>query len=108
MQKEYLCKRGDEEQGFTAAEFKMAQADGWEKQYQYKVGKKKVYMLETGEKIVVFAFQFFIESLLVFPNVPQLDFVQIPMDYCIDQHHPTADRDGGVAFLLQYLHDLFS
>ena len=43
-QKEYLCKRGDEEQGFTAAEFKMAQADGWEKQYQYKVGKKKVYI----------------------------------------------------------------
>ena len=43
-QKEYLCTRGDEEQGFTAAEFKMAQADGWEKQYQYKVGKKKVYM----------------------------------------------------------------
>ena len=30
-----------EERGFTAAEFKQAQADGWEKQYQYKVGKKK-------------------------------------------------------------------
>lgn len=43
-QKEYLCKRGDEEQGFTATEFKAAQADGWEKQYQYKVSKKKVYM----------------------------------------------------------------
>ena len=43
-QKEYLCKRGDEERGFTAAEFKTVQADGWEKQYQYKVGKKKVYM----------------------------------------------------------------
>lgn len=43
-QKEYLCKHCDEEQGFTAAEFKAAQADGWEKQYQYKVGKKKVYM----------------------------------------------------------------
>ena len=43
-QKEYLCKRGDEERGFTAAEFNTAQADGWEKQYQYKVGKKKVYM----------------------------------------------------------------
>ena len=43
-QKEYLCKRGDEERGFTAAEFKTAQADGWEKQYQYKVDKKKVYM----------------------------------------------------------------
>ena len=43
-QKEYICKRGDEERGFTAAEFKALQADGWEKQYQYKVGKKKVYM----------------------------------------------------------------
>ncbi len=43
-QKEYLCKRGDEERGFTAAEFKSAQADGWKKQYQYKVGKKKVYL----------------------------------------------------------------
>ncbi len=43
-QKEYLCKRGDEERGFTADEFKAAQADGWEKQYQYFVGKKKIYM----------------------------------------------------------------
>ncbi len=43
-QKEYLCKRGDEERGFTAAEFNAAQTDGWEKQYQYKVGKKKIYM----------------------------------------------------------------
>ena len=46
-QKEYLCKRGDEEQGFTAAEFKAAQIDGWEKQYQYKIGKKKVYMTSS-------------------------------------------------------------
>ena len=46
-QKEYLCKRGDEERGFTAAEFKAAQANGWEKQYQYKVGKKKIYMTPT-------------------------------------------------------------
>ena len=38
-----LCQDG-EERGFTAGEFKQAQADGWEKQYQYKVGKKKVYM----------------------------------------------------------------
>lgn len=43
-EKEYLCIRDGEERGFTAAEFKAAQADGWEKQYQYKVGKKKVYM----------------------------------------------------------------
>ena len=42
-EKEYLCIRNGEEQGFTAAEFKKAQADGWEKQYPYKVGKKKVY-----------------------------------------------------------------
>lgn len=44
MQKEYLCKRGEEERGFTAEEFKTAQTDGWEKQYQYFVGKKKIYM----------------------------------------------------------------
>ena len=43
-EKEYLCVRNGEERGFTAAEFKAAQADGWEKQYPYKVGKKKVYM----------------------------------------------------------------
>ncbi len=43
-EKEYLCVRDSEERGFTAAEFKAARADGWEKQYQYKVGKKKVYM----------------------------------------------------------------
>ena len=43
-EKEYLCVKDGEERGFTAAEFKAAQADGWEKQYQYKVGKKKVYM----------------------------------------------------------------
>ena len=43
-EKEYLCIKDDEERGFTSAEFKTAQLDGWEKQYQYIVGKKKVYM----------------------------------------------------------------
>ena len=43
-EKEYLCVRNGEERGFTASEFKAAQADGWEKQYQYKVGRKKEYM----------------------------------------------------------------
>lgn len=43
-EKEYLCVRDGEERGFTAAEFKAAQDDGWEKQYQYKVGRKKEYM----------------------------------------------------------------
>ena len=43
-EKEYLCKRNGEEKGFTAAEFLQAKAQGWEKQYQYYVGKKKVYL----------------------------------------------------------------
>lgn len=46
-EKEYLCVRNGVEKGFTAAEFKAAQSDGWEKQYQYKVGKKKVYMTNS-------------------------------------------------------------
>ena len=43
-QKEYLCVKNGEEQGFTADEFKITQTEGWEKQYQYKVGRKKVYL----------------------------------------------------------------
>lgn len=46
-QKEYLCKRSYEERGFTADEFKAAQTDGWEKQYQYFVGKKKIYITHS-------------------------------------------------------------
>ena len=42
-EKEYLCIRNGEEQGFTVVEFKSTQSQDWEKQYQYKVGKKKVY-----------------------------------------------------------------
>ena len=41
-EKEYLCVRDGEEQGFTAAEFKAAQADGWEKQYQYTNGHPSI------------------------------------------------------------------
>ena len=47
-EKEYLCVKDGEERGFTAAEFKQAQAEGWEKQYPYKVGKKKVYMAPSA------------------------------------------------------------
>ena len=43
-EKEYLCVRDGEEREFTAKEFKAAQTEGWEKQYRYKVGRKKVYM----------------------------------------------------------------
>ena len=50
-EKEYLCIKDGEERGFTAAEFKVAQADGWEKQYQYKGGKKKVYMTPSAAEV---------------------------------------------------------
>ena len=43
-EKEYLCKRNGEEKGFTAVEFLQAKNQGWEKQYQYLDGKKKVYL----------------------------------------------------------------
>ena len=47
-EKEYLCMKNGEERGFTAAEFRTAKNDGWEKQYPYKVGKKKVYMTPSA------------------------------------------------------------
>ena len=50
-EKEYVCIRNGEEQGFTAAEFKSAQNEGWEKQYPYKVGKKKVYMTPSAAEV---------------------------------------------------------
>ena len=46
-EKGYLCIKDGEERGFTAVEFKSAQAEGWEKQYQYKVGRKKAYMASS-------------------------------------------------------------
>ena len=50
-EKEYLCMRNGEECGFTAAEFQTAQNEGWEKQYPYKVGKKKVYMTPSAAEV---------------------------------------------------------
>ncbi|HIQ77209.1 MAG TPA: MobA/MobL family protein [Candidatus Faecousia excrementipullorum] len=43
-EKEYLCVRNGEEMGFTGAEFRQAQKEGWEKQYPYMLGRKKEYM----------------------------------------------------------------
>ena len=43
-EKEYLCVKGGEERGFTAAEFKTAQNDGWERQYLYDINGKKKYL----------------------------------------------------------------
>ena len=50
-EKEYLCVRDGEEKGFTGAEFKQAQREGWEKQYQYKVGRKKEYMAPSAAEV---------------------------------------------------------
>lgn len=47
-EKEYLCMKDGEERGLTAAEFRDAQMEGWEKQYLYRVGRKKVYMTPTA------------------------------------------------------------
>lgn len=47
-EKEYLCVKDGEEKGFTASEFKDAQKKGWEKQYRYKAGKKKVYLTPSA------------------------------------------------------------
>lgn len=47
-EKEYLRVRDGEEMGFTGAEFKQAQREGWEKQYQYKIGRKKEYMAPSA------------------------------------------------------------
>lgn len=49
-EKEYLCIRNGEERGFTAAEFNTARRNGWEKQYQYKIGKEKVYLPPSEAK----------------------------------------------------------
>ena len=43
-EKEYLSVRGGEERGFTAPELLQAECEGWEKQYLYKIGKKKEYL----------------------------------------------------------------
>ena len=47
-EKEYLCIKDGEEKGFTASEFKTAQKQGCEKQYRYKVGKKKEYLTPSS------------------------------------------------------------
>lgn len=41
---EYLCRREEEERGFTATEYKRVKDDGWEKQYRFYDGKKKVWL----------------------------------------------------------------
>ena len=48
----YLCRREKEERSFSAGEIKEAEAQGWKKQYSYKIGRKKVWLTkESGEKL---------------------------------------------------------
>lgn len=50
-EKEYICRKGKEEKGFTSSEYKKAIVDGWEKQYQFTDGKKKIWLTaEEGKK----------------------------------------------------------
>lgn len=48
---QYVCVRdtdnGKETEKFTAEDYKKAQEEGWQKQYQFKQGKKKVWMTQT-------------------------------------------------------------
>lgn len=47
-QKNYLCRKGNEEKPIPAADMKQAEQEGWQKQYQYKIGKKKIWLTPTS------------------------------------------------------------
>lgn len=47
-EKEYLCVKDGEENGFTDFEYREAQKEGWEKQYRYKAGTKKIYLTPSA------------------------------------------------------------
>ena len=47
-QKCYLCRKGNEQKSIPASGFKEAESDGWRKQYQYRVGKKKIWLTEES------------------------------------------------------------
>lgn len=47
-QKCYLCRKGNEQKSIPSNEFKKAESEGWRKQYQYKVGKKKIWLTEES------------------------------------------------------------
>lgn len=47
-QKNYICRNGNQEKSIPAPEMKQAELEGWCKQYQYKVGKKKIWLTEES------------------------------------------------------------
>ena len=44
---EYICIKDGVEKGFTSEEYKSAALEGWERQYQYQQGKKKVWLTQA-------------------------------------------------------------
>lgn len=47
----YLCRKDNQERSIPSSDIKEAEAEGWKKQYQYKVGKKKIWLTkEAAEK----------------------------------------------------------
>lgn len=50
-QKEYLCSKAGQEQGFTAQEFLQAKTEGWEKQYKYKDPQGRTAWLTPSQAV---------------------------------------------------------
>lgn len=50
-QKSYLCRKDNIEKSIPVSDIKKAEAEGWQKQYRYHVGKKKVWLTaESADK----------------------------------------------------------
>lgn len=50
-QKEYLCSKAGQEQGFTAQEFLQAKTEGWEKQYKFKNPQGRTARLTSSQAV---------------------------------------------------------
>ena len=50
-QKEYLCSKAGQEQGFTAQEFLQAKTEGWEKQYKFKNPQGRTAWLTPSQAV---------------------------------------------------------
>lgn len=44
----YLCRKDNEEKSIPSSDIKEAEAEGWQKQYQYQIGKKKVWLTKEA------------------------------------------------------------
>ncbi len=44
----YLCRKDNEERSIPSSDIKDAEAEGWQKQYQYRIGKKKVWLTKEA------------------------------------------------------------